>query len=99
ASSMRSQTNKINSVLLCVVKYLAIRLAFTHAVLNLAPEMRLLRHSLLQSTRCFMIGSFPAKRVPGNFGFIQGKRRQDVQQMQFRLVLLREGQRIVERQL
>ncbi len=96
---MSAQANKINFISLSVVKYLAIRVTLADSVLDVGPKMRFGRNGLLQAVGCFVIGSFAPERIPGDLGFIQSKSRQHMQQVQLRLILLRERQRIVERQL
>ena len=74
---------------------LSIRLTFADDILDLAPQMRFVRHRLLQTARSLMIDAFLAERIPGDLGLVQSKRRQHVQQVQLSLILLRyqESQR------
>jgi hypothetical protein len=72
---MCPQADEINVVLFRVIKYFAVRLALADDVLDVAPKMPLFRNGSLQTVRCFVIGSFPAEWVPGDFGFIYRIRR------------------------
>ena len=87
---MRSQADKINLVLLGVIKYFAIRLAFANRMFDVAPEMRFRGYGLLQAVRGLVIGPFSSQGIPGNLRFVQREGRQDVKQMQFLLILLRQ---------
>src|SRR5581483_738926 len=60
ARSVRADTDKIDLISLRVVENLSIRLPFAYYVLNRAPEMSLIRNSLLQAACGFVIHAFLA---------------------------------------
>jgi hypothetical protein len=65
-----SQAYEIDLVLFRVTEYFAIRLAFAHSVLNVAPKMSLRRNGFLQAMRSLVISVLPSERRPRNLGFI-----------------------------
>lgn len=96
---MRAQADQIDIVARRVVEDLAIRLTFTYRVFDRAPKVSFGRHGFLQSPRSFVIRPLVGDWVPGQLGFVQGKWRQNVQQVQLGLILLREFQSVSERDL
>ena len=87
---MRSEADQVDLISFCVGQNFSIRLALADGMLNLTPKMSFCGYRLLQLSRGFVIGAFLAKWIPGNLRLVQRERRYHVQEMQLRLILLRE---------
>src|SRR5207249_11004218 len=90
--ALRADTYQIDFVLLGVMKDLAIGLTFADDVLDLAPQVRFVRHRLLQTARGLVIDAFAAERIPRNLRLVKREWRQHVLQMQLSLIFLRNQQ-------
>src|SRR5437763_9921289 len=92
AGALGADAYQIDFVSLRIMDDLAIRLSFTNDILNLAPKVGFVGHGSLQPASGLVIDALTAQRVPGNFRFVKSEWRQDIQEVQFRLVLLRNRQ-------
>ena len=72
---MSSQTDEIDLVCFCVVQDLAVWLAFTYCMFDLAPKVGFGWNDPLQPLRSLMIGRVFAERIPGYLWLADGAAR------------------------
>ena len=88
---MRSEAKQVYLFFLSVVEYFTVRGAFAHRRYYFrTPQGRFRRDGALQTPGRLMIGVFLRRRAPGQLRVKPSRGRQHMQQMELRLIFLRQ---------